>query len=114
MKRKKEQIKNLGMAAISLSASIGIPSIILLLSMLIGIGKQFQYGYSMYIAMLIFLGVIPLLLSIILGIITYIKYRKNRHILPTTIKKIALLALLLPLLSAILVFLDIILDTFVF
>ena len=47
-------------------------------------------------------------------LITYIKYRKNRHILPTTIKKIALLALLLPLLSAILVFLDIILDTFVF
>ena len=83
--------------------------------MLTGIGKQHhQYGYSMDLAILIFLGSIPLLLSIIIGIITYARYHKNKQKLPTSIKKIALLALLLPIISTILMFLAIMLDTFVF
>lgn len=114
MNRKKEQIETLGNIAIILSALIGVPLIMLLLSMLTGIGKQHQYGYSMDLAILIFLGSIPLLLSIILGIITYARYHKNKQKLPTSIKKIALLALLLPIISTILMFLAIMLDTFVF
>ena len=113
MNNKKDHIKTLGTVAIILSVLVGIPSIMLLHSMLIGVGKQFQSGYSMYAAMLVFLGAIPALLGIILGTITYLKYHKNKQLCQNS-KKLALFALLLPILSAILIILDLLLDTFVF
>lgn len=113
MNNEKEQIKDWGTMAIILSLSVGIPSVMLLLGMLIGTGKQSQYGYSMYVTMLVFLGTIPALLGIVLGAITYSKYHKNKH-LHRNSKKLASFALLLPILSAILIILDLLLDTFVF
>ena len=113
MNDKKEQIKTLGTLAIILSVSVGVPSAMLLLSMLIGVGRQIQYGYSMDVLILVFLGTVPTLLGIILGTITYSKYHKNKRLYRNN-KKLASFALLLPILSAILIILDLLLDTFVF
>ena len=113
MKNKEKQINTLGTISITLSIFIIIPSIILLLNMLTGISRQAQYGYSMYAATLVFLGTIPSLLSIVLGIIAYSKYHKNKQICQNS-KKIALFALLLSISSAIMIVLDLLLDTFIF
>ena len=113
MKKKDGQIETLGSAAITLSALVGIPSIILLFCMLVGIGRQVQYGYSMYVVLLLFLGSVPSLLSVIFGIIAYSKYYKNSQFCQKS-RKIALLALLLPMLSAALMILDLHLDIFIF
>lgn len=113
MNNEKEQIKDWGTMAIISSLSVGIPSVMLLLGMLIGTGKQAQYGYSMYVTMLVFLGTIPALLGIVLGAITYSKYHKNKQLYRNS-KKLASFALLLPILSTILIILDLLLDTFVF
>lgn len=111
MINKTKQIKTFGITTITLSALVGIPSIILLFSMLTGIGRQTQFGYSLYVVVLIVLGTIPALLSIIFGIITYAKYHKNKKLYYNS-KKLATLALLLPILTATLMTLAILLDAF--
>jgi len=113
MNNKEKQIKALGTISIIFSILVIIPSVILLLSMLTGTGRQVQYGYSMYSVMLVFLGTVPSLLSIILGIITYSKYRKNKQICHNS-EKIAFFSLLLSISSAIIMVLDLLLDTFAF
>ncbi|MBQ2695405.1 hypothetical protein IJG04_02085 [Candidatus Saccharibacteria bacterium] len=113
MSDKKKQIKYYGITAIILSLPVVIPSIILLLSMLSGVGKQTQYGYSLYATFLVVLGTIPSLLSIIFGIISYSKYHKDKH-LYQNYKKLITFALLSSIMSAVLMILDLILDTFIF
>ena len=110
---KEKQLKKLGTTAKILSLLVIIPSIMLLFIMLTGINKQTQYGYSMYAMVLAVLGFIPSLLSIIFGIITYSKYHKNKQLYHNS-KNIALSALLLSISSAIMIILDLLLDTFVF
>lgn len=113
MNNKEKQIKALGTISIIFSILVIIPSIILLFNMLTGTDRQMQSGYSMYAAALVILGTIPSLLSIVLGIIAYSKYRKNKQICQNS-KKIALFALLSSISSAIIMVLDLLLDTFVF
>ena len=121
MNNKEKQIKVWGVTTIFISILVIIPSITLLFNMLTGASKQLQYGYSVYAFALVLLGSIPSLISIVFGIITYSIYHKNRQLLYTTNmqlyynrKKLALFALLLSISSAVLIILDLFLDTFVF
>jgi fumarate reductase subunit D len=113
MYKKEKEIKHLGITAIVLSVLVIIPSIILLLNMLTGANRQAQYGYSMYTFMLSMIGAIPTLLSIIIGIIAYCKYHKNKQSFQN-LKELASYALALPVVSAVLIILSLLLDTFVF
>lgn len=113
MSSKEKQIKAWGVTAIILSILVIIPALILLFNMLTGTNRQAAVGYSMYATMLSVLGFIPLLLSIIFGIITYSKYHKNKQLYYHS-KKLALFALILSISSAVLIIFDLLLDTFVF
>ena len=111
---KEKQIIEFSNLAIFFALLIITPSILLLLNMVTGIGRQSQYGYYMYIVMSLFLGTIPSILSIVFGIIAFSKYHKNRHFLPTSTKKKASFALFISIFNLILLIAVLLLDTFVF
>jgi hypothetical protein len=113
MDNNKKQIIVMGITSIVLSILTAIQPIIILLNMLTGNAKDKYYGYSLHLTIIIFLEAVPLLLSLILGAIAYSKYRENKKLYQKS-KLIALLGLSLPITGALLIILDLLLDTFVF
>lgn len=112
MNDKEKHINTLGIISIALSILIIAPSIRLLLDAITETSKQPSYNYSMYVLILIVLGTIPSLLSMILGIMAYSKYRKNKQICQNS-KTIAFLAILLSISGATIMILDLLLEAYV-
>ncbi len=104
----------LGILSIAISLPMILASIGLLIKMMAGIDRNPQYGYSMGVVFLLFLGIIPSILSIIFGAIAFSKFHKNEKFSSPKMRTFAIVALSMPIASLALILFDAFLDAFLF